>query len=373
MSVPEDNEAGERVFGRRLLVERGDIARAQMSDGGSQPSLAEGQALFRIERVALTANNITYAAAGDALNYWRFFPAPDGYGSLPVWGFAECIGSEASGIKPGERVYGYWPIAEMLLIDVGDVSPRGFSDMAPHRQELSPIYNRYDHVEEKPDAARENMAALFRPLFTTGWLIAQQMQIAADYGAQQVIISSASSKTAMATAWNYKRREGEVPSIIGMTSANHRDFAIHLGLYDEVLAYEDLGQIAADVPTAYIDIAGDRTLRGNVHQRFGPHLGYSMAVGLTHWEEGRKTGQTPPPEPKFFFAPDAMQTEIERSSAGEVRKRIDEAWDDFATFAAPMIDIREVEGLADAVSCYQQIAQGELGGATSLIVNIPES
>ena len=37
---------------------------------------------------ALTANNITYAAFGDAMNYWQFFPVPgdDGaaWGCIPV-------------------------------------------------------------------------------------------------------------------------------------------------------------------------------------------------------------------------------------------------------------------------------------------------
>ena len=38
--------------------------------------LAEGAARFRIDGFALTSNNVTYAAFGDAMSYWRFFPAP---------------------------------------------------------------------------------------------------------------------------------------------------------------------------------------------------------------------------------------------------------------------------------------------------------
>ena len=36
--------------------------------------LAPGQVRLRVESFALTANNITYAAFGDAMNYWQFFP-----------------------------------------------------------------------------------------------------------------------------------------------------------------------------------------------------------------------------------------------------------------------------------------------------------
>ena len=36
--------------------------------------LAEGEVRVRIEHFAYTSNNITYAAFGDAMNYWQFFP-----------------------------------------------------------------------------------------------------------------------------------------------------------------------------------------------------------------------------------------------------------------------------------------------------------
>ena len=44
------------------------------------PALADGQVRFGVDRFAFTANNISYALAGDMLGYWRFFPAPDGWG-----------------------------------------------------------------------------------------------------------------------------------------------------------------------------------------------------------------------------------------------------------------------------------------------------
>jgi hypothetical protein len=37
-------------------------------------TLADGQVRVGIDRFALTSNNITYAAMGDAMQYWRFFP-----------------------------------------------------------------------------------------------------------------------------------------------------------------------------------------------------------------------------------------------------------------------------------------------------------
>jgi hypothetical protein len=67
----------------------------------------------------LTSNNITYAAFGDAMSYWQFWPGtgddPDGtaWGCIPVWGFGTVVQSLHPGVAVGERLYGYWPMASM--------------------------------------------------------------------------------------------------------------------------------------------------------------------------------------------------------------------------------------------------------------------
>src|SRR5262249_27753002 len=48
--------------------------------------LAAGQILVGADKFAFTANNVTYARLGDQIAYWRFFPAPHGWGYIPVWG-----------------------------------------------------------------------------------------------------------------------------------------------------------------------------------------------------------------------------------------------------------------------------------------------
>ncbi len=39
--------------------------------------LQDGEVRLAVQRFAFTANNITYAAFGDAMNYWKFFPTVD--------------------------------------------------------------------------------------------------------------------------------------------------------------------------------------------------------------------------------------------------------------------------------------------------------
>ena len=55
---------------------------------------APGKAILKIDGFSLTANNITYAVAPDAVGYWNFFPVEkDGWGQVPVWGFADVVAS----------------------------------------------------------------------------------------------------------------------------------------------------------------------------------------------------------------------------------------------------------------------------------------
>ena len=37
------------------------------------------------------------------MSYWDFFPAEQGWGRVPMWGFAEVERSEAEGVEPGTR------------------------------------------------------------------------------------------------------------------------------------------------------------------------------------------------------------------------------------------------------------------------------
>jgi hypothetical protein len=304
-----------------VLVRRGDLRELRVDEhpAPSETALAAGSALLRIERFALTANNVTYAAFGDApgLTYWRFFPGPDGWGRVPVWGFARVVASSHPEVTVGERVYGYFPMSTHVVVFPDRADRTGFSDGATHRQGLSPVYNHYLRVPARPGqvrAAREALEAgqmLFRPLFTTSFLIDDFLDDAAYFGARRVLLSSASSKTAYGTAFLLSRREGAgVPpvEIVGLTSPANRDFVSRLGCYRRVLSYDEIGTLDPSVPTVYVDMSGDAALRAAIHVHLGDALVHDCAVGGTHWEGvGRPRGEgvppLPGPRPVMFFAP----------------------------------------------------------------------
>ena len=366
-----------RVFGNRVLVTSGNIAEARVDDAGDAPKLAKGEALFAVSRAALTANNVTYAAMGETMGYWRFFPAPAGTGTPGVWGFADCIGSEAKGIRKGDRFYGYWPLAERLLVETDGIGASGFYDPSEHRQGLADIYNRYDRRDDDGKTDAERVEALYRPLFLTGWLISLTLEGASDFGAKQVVLSSASSKTAIACAWALSQREGQPgdgrPKIIGLTSPGNIDYCEQLGIYDVVHTYGDVGRVAEDQPTVFVDFAGSADIRRRVHEHFATRLGRSIAVGLTHWKEsGEGSGDLPGPEPKMFFAPDAVGDQMQRSGAADFNRRSQETWEEFAEWVAPRTKVEAIASMADAVAAWHRLAGGDMHGGGGLVVELPD-
>jgi len=278
---------------QRFQVARNDLRTSRLvpdPDAPQRRALAEGEARLRIDRFALTSNNITYAAFGEAMKYWEFFPSGDAaWGNIPVWGFAEVVESRAEGVAVGERCYGYWPMGRYLVVQPARVRKHGFDDGAAHRAGLAAVYNQIQFCAADPGyrADQEAQQALLRPLFVTSFLIDDFLADARFFGAKQVLLSSASSKTAFGTASCLSLRRGRDDGIrvIGLTSPGNADFCRSLGCWDAVLAYDALPTLARDVPSVYVDFAGTVTLRRAVHEHFGDALRYSCSVGGTHWDE----------------------------------------------------------------------------------------
>lgn len=320
--------------GTRCLVARDDLRtlrRAPDPDAPAARPLADGEARLAVERFALTANNVTYAALGESWRYWQFFPTGDaGWGSVPVWGFARVVESRATGVLLGARLYGYLPMGSHLVVRPARVTTAGFSDASPHRAELAAVYNQYLVCDADPlhDPAREAEQALLRPLFTTSFLIDDALADAGFHGAGQLLLSSASSKTAWGTAFCLAQR-AERPRLVGLSSAANVAAARAMGLYDEVLPYEALPTLPAG-PTVYVDFSGSGPLRQAVHGHFGDALAASIAVGATHWDALGGGRGLPGPKPEPFFAPGHVKLRSGPPPGGWGREgfaqRLAEAW-----------------------------------------------
>ena len=248
----------ENAHSTRLLLNRGDFADMRLEPLDAQPGAEDGEAVFRLRRFALTFNNVTYATFGDALRYWQFFPVEhEGWGLLPVWGYADVVESKVEGVSAGQRFYGYWPTATHVRLKPGKVGDRSFRDDAAHRADLPEIYNWYQRTDDDPfhDARTEPLHAIYRPLFVTAFCLADFLAQNNFFGAEQVLVSSASSKTAYATAFCI-RQHSDI-AMTGLTSAGNRSFVESLGLYNQALAYEDLATLDGGTRMLYVDIAGN--------------------------------------------------------------------------------------------------------------------
>ncbi|MBL8782012.1 MAG: DUF2855 family protein [Alphaproteobacteria bacterium] len=325
-------------------------------------ALKPGQILLKVDTFAFTANNVTYGAFGDAMMYWNFFPAPEGYGRIPVWGFADVVESQAEGIKPGERFWGYYPISTHLVVEPARVTPHGFSDGAAHRQKMAPIYNSYVRVAADPHytKTRESERALLRPLFTTSFLIDDFLADSDFFGAREVVLSSASSKTSLGLAFLlHKHRKGQV-AVVGLTSKSNAAFVEKTGYYDRVVAYDAIAQSPHDKPAVFVDMAGSGEVRAAVHKHWGDGLKYSCAVGATHWDHmGGPAADLPGPKPQLFFAPDQVKKRLTDWGPQGFEDRIAKATNEFIASVDGWMKIVKGKGKADIERVYKAMVDGK--------------
>ena len=353
-----------------LLINRTALGENKIVDAATS-ALAEGEALLRVNAFSLTANNVTYAVFGEMMQYWNFFPAPAGFGRVPVWGFATVSESRHPDVAVGEKVYGYLPMSDAFKVAPGSVRPSGFSDTTPYRQELSPVYNSYTFTKTDPlySADTEALQMLFRPLFMTSFLIDDTLADSDFFGAQQVIFSSASAKTAYATAQLLKARKSV--AVAGLTSARNVPFVKDLGAYDTVVPYDAIGSLDASVPSLFVDIAGDAAVRSAVHHHFREALTYSLTVGATHWTQmGREGGALPGPQPQFFFAPTVVEKRMGDWGAAGFGQRVADAWKAFLPTAAATTKVVEGKGLEAAGRVFGDLVAGRVKADEGQVISL---
>jgi hypothetical protein len=363
-----------------FLVDRQDLRRCRFTDAAEEPSeLAPGQQRIRIEKFAFTANNVTYGAVGEMIGYWKFFPAEAGWGRIPVWGIGVVEGAPASStgaapgeaLREGERIYGYYPMSTHLVVEPAKLTERGFVDATPHRRDLPPVYNQYTRIENEPGYARrdEDRLMLLRPLFGTGFLLDDFLADAGFFGAEAVVIASASSKTAFSLAYLLGRnRRGR--EVIGLTSARNLEFVRGLGCYDRAVAYGEVGSLPAERPVVFVDMAGDRQVTGDVHRRFGNGVKYSCVVGLTHWEQSGGPEDLPGAKPEFFFAPSRIEQRTRDWGAGGLQTRLAASWRDFLDGTEGWLRVAHGRGREAVERAYRETLEGRVKPDEGLILSL---
>lgn len=353
-------------YGTQLWLDKKQFEQTKVCELEAK-GLGDGELRLGVDQFAFTANNITYAAMGFTLQYWDFFPTGDDqFGIIPVWGFATVVESKHPDFKPGEKLYGYLPMAEGLVIKPSNVTPMSVIDGAEHRQHLSVIYNQYLRCAVDPiyKIGSEAIQMLLRPLFTTSFLLDDFFSDNDFFAAEQLLLSSASSKTALGMAYGLKaNRDARAQNykIIGLTSPANKDFVESLGCYDEVVVYPDLESIDNSVATASVDFAGNGELLGRVHAHFEDNLKYSCLVGASHWDQrAGMPAALAGPAPQMFFAPSQAEKRTKEWGGAEFQRRLAEQWRQFVGFADGWITVENYSGVEEIHALYQQVLSGNV-------------
>lgn len=335
------------------------------------PALEDGEILVQTDKFALTANNITYGVVGEKIGYWKFFPAEDGWGIIPVWGFADVVESRHPDIDIGERLYGYFPMGRHLVIKPVSVTGQRLIDGAPHRADLPLVYNAYARTggEAHFDAAMEDDRMLLFPLYATSFCLFDALEDNNYYGAQQVLVTSASSKTAIGLAYALHACD-QPPTTIALTSSTNKAKVKALGLYDDVVTYEEIATIDRSIATVIVDMSGNGQVLSDLHAYLADNMRFTSNVGVTHYDNNSMGPDFIRKRSAMFFAPGHIQKRAKDWGPGEFEKRAFRFWHDASVKSRDWLSFQHVTGRSGLESAYRQVLQGKASPDVGIIVNI---
>jgi len=366
-------------------VSKADLGQTRLTAIDTEQVLANNEVLLKVDKFALTANNISYGMAGDTLGYWRFFPTQfddnnkvvdsSTWGRLPVMGYADVIASNCNEVAIGERVWGFFPMASHVKVLAGKVNPSGFSDISNYRAGLAPLYAAFERVSYNPfyNADNEDFDILLRGLFTTSWLVDDFMDDNDYFNAQQYLITSASSKTSIALAFAIKAR-GEMPAI-GITASNNKAFVESLGCYDNVVSYDDINTLDSNITSILVDMAGSQTALATIHHHFSSQLVYSCRIGMTHHDDqvaitNKDKSPLPGAKPIFFFAPTQFKKRSSEWGTKQIMTYIGSSLLEYISFCRSFMSIAHTQESEDLDGIYQQVLAGTADASVGQIVSL---
>ena len=341
----------------------------------TEPSASNNETKLKIERFSFTANNNTYAVAGDFLKYWDFFPAKneDGsnassiWGQIPVWGFAIVTESNSSSVAVGERFFGYYPPTEHCVMLPTATNSATFIDGSPHRSHLPGGYNLYRKVGNQVDTLADNEQSLLYPLFATAFSIVDLCASHDWYGADEIIILSASSKTSIGLAYAINETEG-APKPIGVTSSRHKIAVESLGVYDQVCSYEEIEQLQNESKCCIVDMSGNKNLLCSLHEMYGENMMATLSVGATHWDSLGVNASIIQDRTHQFFAPSQIESMIKRLGPQSFSEQLGTFIQGSFLKTRSWLKFDELDSIESLNSVYPDVCAGKVDANTGVIV-----
>ncbi|MGL5856857.1 MAG: DUF2855 family protein [Angustibacter sp.] len=382
------------------------VNRADLTDvavtRSAHPVLADGAVRLRVDSFAITANTVIYAASGERLGYWGFFPAPvTGRGVVPAWGYASVEESRHADFTVGERIYGFVPMSTHLDVRPGSVTPGWFTDTAAHRQvtdgPMNPMYHHYQRLAGDPwhDPDREAHRMVAGPLFLVAFLLEESLRRHDWYDAQALLTTSASSRTALALA-SIARAESPQIRRIGLTSPGRLEPVRATGLYDTVCGYHEVGSLPLS-RTVVVDLAGDLTWLRPVHQRLGDSVAASFRFVTSRAPDGPSAGvqadgdgsgdagsgdagsgdagsgdggasDLAGPEPVLFYPPEHLEVVIRELGLDGFAAATAPGWSRYLRELDGFLQVAEQVGLTAAAAAFGEAVSGRAGPSAGVVI-----
>jgi len=363
-----------------ISLDKQDFSDITLHDNLASTSLREGQIELQLNTCALTANNITYALLGNSFGpwqrdagYWDFFSQDKKRGRLPVWGLAEVSASRSPQVQSGQQVYGYFPLSSHSVMTPAKTKGSGFIDATPARATLPAVYNRYSFTDQLQGFRKEDedMWPVFQPLLITSFMITDQLEDENYYGADTIVVASASSKTACTFARCMSALKTP-PRIIGLTSAANQAFVTSTDLYQQVQSYDTIESLPSSTPTVFIDMAGNHEITSRVHHHFGDSLKYSLIVGKAHWDSALPNQNMPGPALDAFFAPARVKRRVNEWGPSVFAEKLDHMWQHFLVFGRQHFDLQYRHGASEAVSALKAAISGDISPRQATLLTFHE-
>ncbi|MCI5046150.1 MAG: DUF2855 family protein [Aquisalinus sp.] len=345
----------------RLEVNKADINQTRWADA-SLPALQEGDVKLKVDHFAFTANNITYGVIGEQFGYWKFYPVEeDGWGIIPVWGFADVTESRHPDFEVGERIYGYLPMSTDIIVKPGGIQDNQFRDISAHRENLPAIYNVFVRLKADPfyDPDLEAYRALWFPLAGTSFGLADWLQETDYQGADTILLVSASSKTSLGLAYLLDRSNLQGKTVAGLTSARNKAAVQDTGYYDKVYAYNEVSAMDAVSPTVIVDFSGNGTTLAELHRHLGDNMKHTVIVGASHWDEERKGEGYIDERSRLFFMP-AYAAERAKATGGQFVTDLYAASQAVAKDASKWMKVVSAETRDEISQLYLDVKDGNL-------------
>jgi hypothetical protein len=350
---------------QQIWIDKSNVVNTNVVQQMFDPAaLKVDEVLLKIDSFGFSANNITYALLGEKMGYWGFFPAQSNWGIIPVWGFATVALSNVEGIEVGEKLFGYLPMASHWVVKPGKVSAHGFFDVHAQRKSISPVYDNYLRCAQDVgyDVNKEAIQMNIRPLFMTSFVLDDFVAEHIDTQVQDIILTSASSKTAYGTAHllhKHKAERGLSYRVIGLTSASNKAFTEQLGCYDQVICYADIQQLDVNNGVWILDFAGNKKLLLELQQTYADNLHKMIFIGATdvQAQNNKAVGQL---VADVFFAPAQVKKRTQEWGQQKFAQQYAQAWQGFLRIIDSNVDVADYVGANGIEAVYQQALAGKL-------------